>query len=447
MSRTIKRPMVWILSALFIALVMGTIWRLDQLEALRNMPENPAPPLLVEAVPVRTGPISRWVCGEGTATAVQQRHLIFKTPGTVVFLGTGEDGTPLHEGSRVKGPSRAGEKGDCLARLDSRDIKEELRLIRARQEEAAQELEIESTGLDQAKKDLDLAKNKYDRSKKLYDRKALPLSVLEENETAWQSALSSLKAARARIKSAKASAKGLRARYDQTLLRLEDTALFAPFDGVVARLNISQGDLFQPSSVDLSTKAALQATAPITLIDPGLMEITLNLPVFDGLEVAPGQKTLIQWGSMDWYKQGSPEESSNRGQDDHTLEGRVYSVSPVLNISGRTVRVKVRARQDKPLIPYGLFGTCWIEVERKEKALLVPTAALLFRDGLPFVYVADNGIARQRAIKIGLADKKEVEVMEGLGPKEWVITRGRYRLFPDRPVKIIEQKEKDHVLK
>lgn len=443
MTEKLKRPGFWIVLILATVLGLVVLDRLERLETLQNRPAQAPSPLAVRAVPAAKGTISKWVCGEGTAEAVRKRHLLFQTSGKVTFITRDMDKAPLQEGSRVKGPERAGAKGHCLARLDSRELEEELRLIRTRQAEAEQDLEMARAVLAQAEQKLALAKNKYQRSKKLYERKARPLSVLEEDETSWQHALADTKGARARVKASQAGVKGLEARHAQALINLENAALYAPFDGVIARLNISEGDYFAPAMVDHSSGAGLQDTAPITIIDPGLIEVTLNLPLFDGMAVAPGQKTFIQWGSMDWHRQedGRGPAADADANSEHFLKAWVHSVSPVLSLSGRTVRIKVRARQDQPVLPHGLFVTCWIEVEQKSDALLIPTAGLLFRDGMPYVYVEKQGLARQRPIRIGLADRDRVEVLEGVAPGEKVITDGRYRLFPDRPVKIVERGE------
>ncbi|MCP4690073.1 MAG: efflux RND transporter periplasmic adaptor subunit, partial [Desulfobacterales bacterium] len=416
-----------------------SLHRLERLEAQRTRPERPPAPFGVYVASAAHGTISRWVSGEGTVMAVRKRHLIFQAAGNVVFLGRGADNLPLHEGSRVKGAEKG--KGPCLARLDSRAVKEEIRAIRARRDEAEQELKMARAILEQARKNLAHVKNRYDRGKKLYDSNVGTLAGLEEAKAAWENALAEIKTAKARIEAAKAVAKGLGARHEQALIQLEDRALYAPFDGMIARLNINEGDYFDPAAVNHSDAGALLSTAPLTIIDPGELEVTLNIPIFDGMEVEPGQTSYIQWGSMDWNREpvsGTMAEGEE-GENEYTLEARVYSVSPVLSISGRTVRVKVRAKQEEPALPHGMFVTCWIETERKTDALVIPTASLLFRDGEAHVYVEKNGVAQKRRVTLGITAKENVEALEGISPGDRVITKGRYRLFPGRPVRIIEK--------
>ncbi|MCP4578673.1 MAG: efflux RND transporter periplasmic adaptor subunit [Deltaproteobacteria bacterium] len=439
MKKTMKRPCFWIILVLMIVLALASLHRLEQLEVGRNLPEQAPAPLGVHAAPAVHGSISKWVCGEGTVTAIRKRHLIFQAAGKVVFLGLGADSLPLHEGSRVKGPEKG--KATCLARLDSREAEEEIRSIRAQQDEAKQTLEMARMVLEQARKNLAHVKKRYDRSKKLFDRKAGTITGLEENKAALENALAEVKTAGARIEAAKAGVKGLRAKHEQALIHLENRAIYAPFDGVIARLNISQGDYFDPAAVNHGDHATLLATAPITIIDPGELEVILNIPVFDGMEVEPGQTSFIQWGSMDWNREnvvGDMSEGEEK-ENDYTLEARVYSVSPVLSISGRTVRIKVRARQDTPVLPHGMFVTCWIEAKRKTDVLIIPTACLLFRDGETHVYVENKGVAQKKRVLLGLTDKDKVEALEGISLGDRVITKGRHRLFPDRPVRIIEQ--------
>jgi RND family efflux transporter MFP subunit len=443
MMKTIRHPRFWIISVLVAVVVLASLHRLEQLEALQNRPAQPMAPLAVNVATAQRGSISRWVCGEGTVTAVRKRHLLLEASGKVVFLGNGKADQPLKEGIWVKGPEKGRGQGTFLAGLDNREVKEEIRLIRAQQAEADQELEMARATFEQAQKNLELAKSRYDRCKTLYDRKAKTLSALEEAQSVWQNALADIRTARARIKSAQAGVKGLAARYDQALIHLENTAIYAPFDGVIARLNIEEGDYFDPATVNHANEATLLATAPITLIDPGALEVTLNLPVFDGLGVAPGQKSIIRWGSMDWHPQNAGNIDDNAEALDQViaLEARVYSVSPVLSISGRSVRIKIRGQQDRQVLPHGQFVSCWIEIEHKVDSLLIPTASLLFQDDQAYVYVADQGLARRQPIAIGFSDREKVEVLEGISTGDRVVTKGRYRLFPNRPVRVINPEE------
>ncbi len=441
--RFVKHPFFWILLFMAVGLTLASAHRLEQLEAVQNPPEKKPAPLPVHAVTAGYGPISRWVCGEGNVTAVRKRHLIFKTSGSVVFLGKDAANQPLKEGAFVKGPQAGQKKGTCLAGLDNREAHEDIENIRAHQSEAGHDLSMAEAELEQAQKQERLAFQKYERSRQLHDRKIGTLNDFEEATAAWQTAVSGVKSANARIKGIHSRLKGLSTRLNQALIQQEKTAIYAPFDGVIARINIAEGDHFEPSHVDYQDQAALFATAPITIIDPGEIEVVLNLPLFDGSAVKQGQKSIISIGSMDWHQQcGLDAPAADTGRNpDAMAHAAVHSVSPVLDISSRSVRIKIRTRQSEPALSHGMFVTCWIEVEKKENALLIPTDALLFRDDQAFVFIVQNGMAIEKQIQAGLADRDQVEVLNGITAGDRVITKGRYRLYENRMVKIVGPKE------
>lgn len=70
----------------------------------------------------------------------------------------------------------------------------------------------------------------------------------------------------------------------------------------------------------------------------------------------------------------------------------------------------------------GLNGA--IEVERKEKAVVVPTLAIIREDNKYFVmYDLGNGESERREIKIGLETPEQTEVLEGLKEGDQVVLR------------------------
>ena len=427
MKQIIKRPSFIIGIVVLNFIVLFSLYRIEQTEQLKAQPQKELPTITVHTSMVNRGSISNWIAGEGNVQAVKKRHMVFQASGKVLYLGKGLDGEPLREGSWVKGPDKKMPKGTLLARLDNRELQKEIEYIKSAKTQAQHKLSMAKTILDQSKKDFKLASTRFERGKQLFNQKIKSLALFEEDEAAYLSAQTEMTTASARVDEANASLKGINIKLEQINIRLENSVLYAPFDGIIARLNISDGDHFEPSAVDFSSNPALMESAPITIIDPKELELTLNIPLFDGMDVKPAQKSIITWESMDWN------ESSEK---DYFIEGHVYSVSPMLNVSARSVRVKVRAKQETNILLHGMFVTCWIEVDKKDDALLIPTSSLLFKDDSPYVYVVTKGTAQQRKIKIGLTDDEKVEVISGVKAGDQVVTKGRYRLFENIPVNV-----------
>ena len=310
--------------------------------------------MAVHAVIAERGRISKWVAGEGNALAVKKRNLLFETAGKVVLLGKGTDGRPLQEGSRVKGPAPGKGPGTLLAGLDNRQFLEEIKFTEAARTEARNELEMaRRPWLIQARKNLEMARKRHTAAKSSMKKKPLPSVFSRTANPPTNSPCLKPGKPKPGSNGAAAHLKGVEARLDQARIHLENTSLHAPFDGIIARLNISVGDHADPSKVDFTDGATLLETSRITLIDPGQLEVTLNVPVFDGLHIKPVQKVVITWGSMDWndpiHPIDEPDDEKGNGRISQ-LRPKFHSVSPMLNINGRTVRDQGQGRTKKAVV-------------------------------------------------------------------------------------------------
>jgi len=430
MMKVLKKPAFWIVTVAVSVLLTGILHRLDTIDKMNDQKEQSLSPTGVYTVKVGKGEISSWVVGEGTALAVRKRHLVFETSGKVVFIARDENGQPLREGSRIRGPGKGEKSGQVLARLDKRGKSAGVDQNMAGLSEAKQNVSAMQAALAQARSTLTVASADFERNRTLHRKKLIPGVQFERARAGHENAKAGVKSANAELAAARSRVKNMEAGLHQARIDVEHTAIFAPFDGVIARLGISEGDYYNLSGFDQSSPAAILETAPITVIDPGELEITLNLPIFDGMYVQQGQFASVTWGGIDWLETHEREETG--------IFGMVHSVSPVLNIGGRTVRIKVRVRQKEELIVHGMFVTCRIEVEKKKDVLLLPPKSLLYRDDKPYVYVIEDGRAVKRGIEIGLTDENRVEVLKGVIAGEEVATKGKYRLHDGSKIKILK---------
>ncbi len=83
--------------------------------------------------------------------------------------------------------------------------------------------------------------------------------------------------------------------------------------------------------------------------------------------------------------------------------------------------------------------SAWLVTEEKDEALVLPRNALLFRGNAVSAFVVDaNGLAEQRALKLGILSTDGVEVLAGIKRGERVVTRGRNRLTTGTPLQVVE---------
>ncbi len=228
--------------------------------------------LTVRTVPAQLEPIQAWVFGDGYVNAILKKHLSFQVEGTIEYIKQ-VNGRDLREGDRVR-------QGELLARVDRRKSDAEVTVAKAGLLEAKNQLLAAVANLRQAEANLaqaeaELQKAKTDavfaaadwkRYRELVEKGAMQQRVVDVKETNYQNTQAGFIAAAARLRSAQAQldyAKtqvetaeagvvSANARLTQRMVEREDTEIIAPFDGIISRLNIREGDYWIPQIVNVS---------------------------------------------------------------------------------------------------------------------------------------------------------------------------------------------------
>jgi HlyD family secretion protein len=171
--------------------------------------------------------------------------------------------------------------------------------------------------------------------------------------------------------------------------QVEGLAIAAPFDGMVA-------------TVDVQDRDAVARDAPIlTVVDLSAFEVEFDLPENYAADVAPG----------------TPAEVSFEGR---TYPGRVTTVSPEIRdsqVKGTVVfegEPPTGLRQSQRVITR-------LVMERKSGVVKVPRGPFLESGAGRHAYVVDGGVAVRREIEVGAVSVSEVEIVKGLDPGERVV--------------------------
>jgi HlyD family secretion protein len=208
-------------------------------------------------------------------------------------------------------------------------------------------------------------------------------------------------AARAAIQQAEAA-------LDLVNLQLREVVVKAPFDGVVADLNISQGSRVSPQ-------------AAIGQFISNELEVTVNVPENNIAQVKKGQSAALRV-------------TAYPGQD---FPGVVTSIAPVANKDSRTFEVKITPTRGIELLRSGMYANTSILAEEKKDTLLAPRTAIITIDGQPAVYVLkENNTVAQQPVTTGLFDKDNIEILSGLKPGEAVVTAGQSNLTDGAKVEV-----------
>lgn len=175
----------------------------------------------------------------------------------------------------------------------------------------------------------------------------------------------------------------------------------APFDGVVTARSIDPGDMvFQASS----PKGSGQPLLRVAKLD--VIRVKTYVPERDSTWVDVGDAAVVAFDALPGT----------------TFTGSVARLSGVLDPSTRTMLVEIDLPNADGRIRPGFYGRTQITLERRERALALPTAAVRDDGGNAYVYViAANDTAKKTPVTLGLQDAGWVEIETGLAGGERVI--------------------------
>lgn len=271
-------------------------------------------------------------------------------------------------------------KGQVLLELDHRTLDSSLAQAEASTQEA-----------DAA---LVLARAQHARGSKLAAEQLISAADLDQLRA-------TLAQAQAQLTTARAFRDAARLQRDFALLR-------APADGVISKR------LVQPGQV-VSAGGEL-----LRLIRDGRLEWRAELPENQLAQVAVGNDIVLSYN----------------GQE---IAGRVRAVTPGIDAQTRTGTVYADLPAPGPLKP-GTFVEGRI-LTGDGQALMVPSAAVVQRDGHSYVFVTrDKQSVQRRRVRTGQAAQGRVEIVEGLATGEQVVSEGAGFLGDGDRVRVVAGK-------
>jgi RND family efflux transporter MFP subunit len=265
-------------------------------------------------------------------------------------------------------------------------------------------------------------------------------SQISAAESQVQAVAGQVQSAQAQIYAADAGIASAQTQVTRADVNLEDSAIYAPFDGVLAYLNITEGDYWSPQRLQPSGEYEnIVERVPMIVIDPGEFEVNVELPAFEGDRVRPGQRVYIVLDE-DMSAASAGQMTSDELTKLARSAGQVFSVSPSVTPGGRAMSVTMRINQGSENLRHGSRVSAWIAVEENPNATTAPFEAFVFRDRQPHVFVVnpETGRVEQRKITLGIEGISTREIVEGVNPGELLVTEGSNRLVDGAPVEIVE---------
>lgn len=477
--------------ALFGLLVVGgvSVWQPWANESEETVTQSEPVRLSVRTTEARRESIRAWVSSEGNVQAVNYKHLAFEVEGDVTYI-VDRQGRELREGDRVS-------KGELLARVDDRELLADVSQAQAAIAEAQQNRAAAAAQVAQAQAQLqqarsqvrqvqaqvnkaqtsrNLAQTELERYRILAEEGAISESEFDSRVSAVQdseadvaatnaevaaaqgqvsSAEAQVRAAEEQYKATQSAITTAQARLSQAEVALEGASLYAPFDGIVAYLNINEGEYYSPQVVSSQLGGDYQGILnriPMVIINPSQYEVIVELAGNNGDRVEAGQPAFVaseanieqSFGTSNNSNSAFNDRNSNNSQELLTnnarAEGEVFAVNPAISPGGRAIEATIRLQPETTGdIKHGEQVLTWISVAAEPNAVVVPLNAVVYRDQVPYVFVVNSENAiEQRQVQLGIRSITKQQIISGVEPEESIVTQGQNRLVDGAEVRIVD---------
>lgn len=345
---------------------------------------------------VRRGDLERDVSAQGRIVAALHPTLFSPAQGTVTVA--------VKAGTEVK-------KGQVLARVESpelmsRLVQERSTLLSLESDFERQRIAARQAGL-RSRQNVEVLRVRLAAARRALERAQQTFDQGLLNKVDFEKAQDDVQVATLELRNAEDSA-GLEqetlqfevknrgqlvARQQSVAMELqrqvEGLTIAAPFDGMVATVNVQDRD-------------AVVRDAPIlTVVDLSAYEVEFDLPENYAADVAPG----------------TPAEVLFEGR---THPGRVTAVSP--EIKDSQVKGTVAFAGEPPTgLRQSQRVTTRLVMEKRSDVVKVARGPFLESGAGRHAYVVDGGVAVRREIEVGAVSVSEVEIVKGLRPGERIV--------------------------
>lgn len=354
----------------------------------------------IQTVAVQRGNIVATVSAAGNVSAPEDANVAFQTTGQIAKVN-------VQVGDPVK-------KGQVLMQLNTTNLK--LALQSAQASEASAQANYDATKAkaatneDQlvvAKAALDNAQAALQQAQAAYDKVASAPNIgmlsqslnLQQATNNYNSALATYKETAATInndalKQAQAQLNQAQIAVEQAQQNLDEATIVAPFNGYVAAVNYSVGDM-------------AGSGAAVEVVNLSTLEVNATVSEIDVVKVQAGQTAQMTLDAL----------------PNKTYTATVTQVGPSGTITQGVVNYPVTFRVDNTTgeIKPGMTASLNIDVAQANNVLYVPTRAVRTVGNRETVTVLYKGQEIAVPIQTGLSNYQNVQVTQGLKQGDLVV--------------------------
>jgi HlyD family secretion protein len=413
----VGKPTPWI-----IGLIVAGVLGVSGTAVLVNRAAAPREDISELTIPVQSQDLRIRITANGTLVPIQSVNLSPKAAGIVKELY-------VEQGDRVAA-------GEVIARMDSSTLEAELAQAQANLAQAQANLAKARAGnttaaiaqvqasvaqaeaqVREAEARLDLANDRVRRNQTLAAEGAISRDRLDEVVSEADRARASVEQTQAGVREARrrledlqngsrpediavaeAQVREAEGRVQGVRTQLEDTAVRAPFAGVITQKYATEGAFVTPTT-SASTNSSATSTSVVALASG--LEVLAEVPEVDISQISEGQAVEIVADAF----------------PDQVFQGKVRLIAPAAveeqNVTSFQVRVALVTGQDK--LRSGMNVDLTFLGKQLNQALVVPTVAIVTKEGQTGVLVADaENQPTFKPVTIGPTIGNQTQVLQGL---------------------------------
>ena len=299
-----------------------------------------------------------------------------------------------------------------------------------------------------ARAEATFTRTKYDfeRSEELMEEKVISEADYQLAEANFKVAQNDLKSAEQNVLAAQYIVQSAEATLRDARENLRKTAIFAPLNGIVSKLDVEAGERVVGSEM-------MAGTEMLRIANLNDMEVRVDVNENDIIRVSEGDTTIIDVDSYTYMNKkfkGVVTAIANTANDKATPDA-VTEFEVKIKILNESYSDLQEGGQQYPFRP-GMTASVDILTETKDGVLSVPLSAVTTRspkdesgenneseegeseqseevvdqaasdDDVEVVFVNDNGIAKKVQVKTGISDYENIEILEGLEEGQEIVS-------------------------
>jgi len=181
--------------------------------------------------------------------------------------------------------------------------------------------------------------------------------------------------------------------YDAARTAYEKSLIQAPFDGIIAELNLEVGQLSQITAVI--------PLPPIRLVDDKPRYVRVEIDEVDLPKVTVGQVARIKVLAV-------------RREPFRAVVRKVVPYISTIREQDRTSEVELSVQSEGILLPAGASADVEIVTDTKTNVLILSSKAILGRGQQRYVYRVEGSKLKKTPIRVGVTGYNATEVLSGL---------------------------------